>query len=413
MKSKFLTLSVLALSLVGCKSIKEIQQVPGATLKMGETTNALKAGTERVEVTSNDLRYISEQLKELSKAGIGSEMRDENFKRMQESKTLNKKLLHATKYMESFDYQLWGHTTDKKIPDHILSEAYGKHAVLELGMTLPEVLQTNHPKLSALKKSDNMENFYAMAATLHKVNMFQKVFRTENKIAEQNMLDYIEAALKKSRDLKAGLVKREELSEVDQEVLKVAPLMRYTLKIRYKFLPLIALGRISHVNDGLITKIKMLLAKWSPEFAGDEDESDDEVIVSSVEDAQDDNVIRAIIQKVAKKGQKKEKDLTEDDLIDSSNPAQIAYATQILDYAIQTRNFGRSIGLTAKDGLKLDKKVRKIFENLQLNFSEVKGDDNTRHVQAAQLEEINKFSLKLDELLERGEFDPKKKLETK
>lgn len=374
MKSKIIPLCVLSLSLVSCKAMKEAGEVPGKTLQMAETTNQLKAGTERVEQTSNDLRYISEQLKELSKAGIGSEMRDENFKRIEESETTSKKLLHATKYMESFDFQLWNMTTDHRILSSDLRKIYEQHGVLELSLTLPELLPENWSKLplSALETDSKTRGYAAMAATLHKVNMFQEIFRPVMKVEHVTMLDIIVEGLKTEKLVNEGKVDIEELREHEPskyEVLKSAGLLKHTLEIRYKFLPLVALGRISNITSGLGAKVKMLMRDWSPEFRDD-------------------------VQHLSITGNDKHRDITK-----NLNAAQIYYAYEVLEYTNRTGAILKDLGIEAK----LDKKVAKILKHMKLNFTDIAAEEDTETVTQAKMKYIQKFNSELQTILDQNQ----------
>lgn len=386
MKSKILPLCVLSLSFVGCEALK----VPGKTLEMANTTQGmatttseLKEGTKRVEGISEDLRYISEQLKLLSIQGLGSESRDKNFERVQACESLSCKLLHATKYQESFDFQLWNMTSDSKILESELMDLYGKHAMLEFTLKMPEVLPEAPDKyeLNGLSKDKKMENFYAFAATVHKVNMFQDIFRSSMNLKEITMLDFIEKALDTERAVNAGEIDVEELAKTDKasyESLKSAGQLKYLLQIRYKFLPLVALARISHVNSGLRSKVRMLLKDWAPDFS---DSLTNQFNVEELDKAS------------AKKEAKPDRNF---DIAKNLNAVQIYYAWQILDFAKQTGEILKRNGITPT----LDKKSYMIFSHLKINLADLKDiNGDTIEVSEAKMKLIKKFNDELDGML--------------
>lgn len=389
MKSKILPLCVLSLSLVGCKAMKDIQAVPAATLDMGDTTKAmakttdsLKAGTDRVELISQDLRYISEQLKVFSVAGIGSELRDLNYARIKNAESMSEKLLHATKYMESFDFQMWNVSTDPKIQDSTLIDLYAKHGVqefaLKLSATLPEGTKIEN---TALSKDPKMENFYALVATMHKVNMFQEVLDQDDSREERTMFNYVVEGLRNRKTLEDGSVLVGDIKTEDKsvyEALKAEGLFESALQIRYKFLPLVALAKISHVDNGFLSQVKMLLGKWSPDFS-----TYDPNFVEPVKYVE----IFGI-----KLWKKKSKDELNFDSVKHLNAAQIDYATTILDYALQTRDIIKELKL--KPAPRLDKNASKIFKNLQINMDSLKGE-----ISVEKMKSVNAFNEKLTELL--------------
>lgn len=323
---------------------------------------------------ADELAYINNQIAQLTKAGIGQPVRELNYELLQNSSTVNAKLLYGNRLLEAFDSQLWNMTTDPRIINSPLRDNFQEKSIKELANFIPN-LTVNHPPLSALATGNNMASFYAIVSSLHKINNYRDIFREKIKIEDQSMLDIIQSALSKEAAVRNGEIAYDNLSKTEIEVLKRASTFRYCIMIRHRYLPLLALARISQTNDGLFFKIRNLFKKALPEFADLYTYQFDTAELNMAEE-------------------KSKHSIPHYQIVKKLNLVQLYYAQESIDQAIAARRYLKSLGFSSV----LDPKVRAIFMNLQISYSDVPNSGNTQ-VTEARLDLIDGLNRKIKELL--------------
>lgn len=367
MKTETMSLCVLSLALVaGCDRFL----YPPMKVESAHASKVIYTSAQEAD----DLAYINGQIKDLSKAGLGQSARDLNLELIQNSATMNAKLLYANHFINAFDSQLWNMTTDSRILNSPLKDTFQANAIKELAQHIPD-LNVNHPPLSALATGNSMASFYAIVASLHEINFYRDIFRERLDATDESMLDLITSALNKEAALRSGEISYDDLSKTDVEILKRSNTFRYCLLIRHRFLPLLALGRLAQVNDGLFLKMRSFFTRAIPEFAD---------LYTYQFDTQELDIMEG----------KGKHSLQHYEVVKKLNLVQIYYANELLDEAIASKEFLKSIKFKPK----LDHKIEIILSNLKVNYSDVPNSGNNV-VTEAKLELVDGFNQKIKELL--------------
>lgn len=367
MKTETMSLCIITLALVaGCDRFL----YPPIKAESAHASKIIYSSANEAD----DLAYINRQIAELSKAGIGGQVRDLNYELLQNSATPNAKLLYGNRYLEAFDSQLWNMTTDPRILNSPMKDTFQAKSIIELANHIPN-LSVNHPPLSALAPGNSMASFYGIVSSLDKINFYRDIFREKSNINDVSLLDLIQSALAKEEAIKQGELAYDDLSKTDIEVLKRSATFRYSLMIRHRYLPLLALGRLSNLNEGMFFKMRNLFKKVTPE----------------------------IVDLYTYQFDTKELDLAEEkakhtlphyDKVKKLNLVQLYYAQEILERAIHARDFIKSLGYIAK----LDPKIYTILSNLRLSISDIPSDDDNQLAEA-KLDLVDGLNQKIKELL--------------
>ena len=298
---------------------------------------------------SKSIKDYTEKTMEAMKGGAGLEAREDAFDRALEEKNFNLKTDHTAVYFQAMSFQLLGimedatidleYTRDKQKADSVRDFVKKMSSLMEEKPTvLTQLLRLlklkkQNKDLTALDSDNNKQTLYAFAATMHEINMTQR-----NNLGSQSapylrvvsFFDVVTNSLKNRPGDLRGNINRSSLSLTDQEVLREADKLITILKLRYMILPIIALGRMSNIQEGLIEKISMLTSTWT--------------------------------------------------IRNDLGTEQINYLNDIFDRARRTKEFLTSIG----EKVTLDPKVVKIYKNLNLNndFNMSAADAGQAKVQA-------------------------------
>lgn len=345
---------------VSCSMKKNMDEMHDKTVQMAETTE--KMGN-RMNTTNDLMSWLGT----LTKQGDGFKIRTSAMEELKNSKTLNKKIEAAIAYLYAFEFQLYSPGQISNVDVVKLRQMLFEHAIAELGKTLPELLPTGSKwKLDATDSSNRNLSLMALASVLHRVNYLQIEQLNGTSMRPMSMLDLLVESLAKKEKLNSGEITRAELTNLDKEVLREEQAFKHLIRLRFKTLPVIALGRISHIQNGFFSKLDMLFTSWTPQFStsGEMGEPVDE------------------------QGLRRETSTTFSDL----NLEQIEYAADIVDEAIRTRRFL----VAMRAGVKLDKKIEKILKNMETRSIKDKLD---KDLDKALLGSINRFDASIRDLL--------------
>lgn len=308
MKKKFLSVCALSVLLVGCDNPLKL------TKKMSDTTTGLAA-------TSNGMATkVSNTNDNSAKLGMGfgkstSVMRDDAFEKMENEKDMMAKMDFAVKYVDAFEFQVFNDEGIEQYDTMRLLEEARSEAIKEIAKKLnPYFTEKMITKgFSGTETDAAHSNFYAIASALHYVNSLQAEFRKPMGLPAESPLDLIVQGLSK----KGAPVK--SLRKFERDVLKEEALFARLIEARHKFIPVMAIARISTIKSGLGDKLDMLLTKWRPTFYRPE-------------------------------------------FSGNMNDVQIDYISEMLSHAIIAKKILNNQGRVSK----LDKKIVKILSNMVL-----------------------------------------------
>jgi|GEM_PF-4315651 len=332
------TLVLPALLLTGACSVKEnMDSMHEKTIQMADTTEELQQSTAE---TKDVLAWVSI----VQKQGGGYEIRSKAFERLQAAETLNLKLKEAKSYYYAFDFQIANYTEISGVDLIELRNELTGLAVAELGKALPEVMPSGTRwKLDATKSGNKNESLMALSATLHELNVLQGPQAEAAGLRPISMFDLLAEGLLKKNSVNSGRLSADMLTEADKSVLREEQIFTHLLQLRMRTLPVIALGRVSNIQDGLLQKFGMLFFTWKPRF---------------------------------------------DDL----NAEQINYAATIIEEALKTRELLTRLDVDSK----IDSKVERILKKMKTADMREKLDDV---IDAEKISALDRFDVAIDKLL--------------
>ncbi len=332
------TLVLPALLLTGACSVKKsMDSMHDKTIQMADTTEELQQSTAE---TKDILAWVSI----VQKQGGGYEIRSKAFERLQAAETLNLKLKEAKSYYYAFDFQIANYSEINGVDLIELRNELTGLAVAELGKALPEVMPSGTSwKLDATKSGNKNESLMALSATLHEMNVLQGPQSEPVGLRPVSMYDLIAEGLLKKYSVNSGRISADKLTEADKSVLREEQIFTHLLQLRMRTLPVIALGRVSNIQDGLLQKFGMLFFSWKPRF-------------------------------------------------DELNAEQINYAAAIVEESLKTREL---LGRLAVDS-KIDAKVARILRKMKTEDVREKLDDV---VDAEKISALDRFDVAIGKLL--------------
>lgn len=261
---KKLLIPALLFSLVACQKVDEMH---ASTLEMADTTKNMSTTTNDMKTLTEDLRELSAWMFNILKQGDTSRLRDEAIKDMIASESLSRKTLLATKYFYGFEYQVWNSPKLKNEVNNVeLREKLKAGAVIEFAKTLAEFMPREQIE-TGLSTDPDMLNLYALAASMHKVNDYQQDLlrgaEAHPALSLTSMMTIIQDGLLVADKFERGEISRSQLSPSQIEVLREEDTFIYTLKLRYKFLPIFALARLTNISQN---QVQMVSGAWTPDF---------------------------------------------------------------------------------------------------------------------------------------------------
>ncbi|MFZ4715760.1 MAG: hypothetical protein ACOYL6_18700 [Bacteriovoracaceae bacterium] len=262
-KNYFMPVALLSLSfLTACNDpLKTTEQMKETTSGMAITTSEMKSNV----VNTND---NSAKLGMLMAQGQASDFRDSQFAHMLESKEFMEKMDYAVKFMYSFEFQIFSDEGIATYDTEEMLEQARAEAIKEIPKKLNGVFNKKiRAGVSGIETDSDSANFFAIACALHYKNPKQVEFRRGMGLPTESMLDLIVEALSKKKDLENGIIKVSELRKFEREVLKEEHLFVRMIEVRHRFIPSMAIARISKIEDGFINKLDMVFTKrWRPTF---------------------------------------------------------------------------------------------------------------------------------------------------
>lgn len=354
MRAQHLILPAL-LVLSACSVKKNLDDMHSKTVQLAESTTSLNGKMDN----TND---VMAAMAALLKQGDGKKLRDDAIKNMQAADNLMTKADHACTYYFAFEFQTWQPAAITNVDLLKLREALMAIAVRDYAKELTSYATLNHRwDLSATNSDSDSEDLYALVAEMHEVNTYQPFLISGTNVPKVSMYDLIAGSLIKAQDLNRGVITMDQLSGIDKEVLREEQLFTYLMQLRYKVLPVIALGRSSNIQrgflNGLFNQARMLGFKWDPNLPLDSSE-------------------------VTATDRKK------------MNVAQIRYVGDILDRAMETRDLLKRL----RAPVKLDGVVKRIWTHA--NFGKYQDSLSKEARNAALLSEVNRLQSKLSQLLD-------------
>ena len=255
------TLVLPALLLTGACSVKKsMDEMHDKTIQMADTTQEL-------QTSATETKDVLVCVSAIQKQGGGYELRSKAFERMQEADTLNLKLKESKAYYYAFDFQIASYNDANCLNMLEIRKELAGLAVSELGKTLPEVMPSGTSwRLDATKSDNKNESLMALSATLHEINVYQGPQAEPFGLRPISMYELIAEGLLKKNSVNNGRLSLDNLTPADKEVLREEQIFTHLLKRRMRTLPVIALGRVSNIQDGLIEKFSMLFFTWKPRF---------------------------------------------------------------------------------------------------------------------------------------------------
>lgn len=261
---KKILIPALLFALVACQKVDEMH---ASTVEMAGTTKEMSTTTTDMKSLTEDLRELSAWMFNILKQGDTSRLRDEAIKDMISSESLARKTLLATKYFYGFEYQVWNSPRLRSEVNNIeLREKLKASAVIEFAKTLAEFMPREQVE-TGLSTDPDMLNLYALAASMHKVNDYQRDLlrgaESNPALSITSMMSILQDGLLVAEKFERGEISRNELTPSQIEVLREEDTFIYALKLRYKFLPIFALARLTNLAQN---QVQMVSQSWTPDF---------------------------------------------------------------------------------------------------------------------------------------------------
>jgi hypothetical protein len=166
----------------------------------------------------------------------------EEITRLEQAQNLDGKLVAASAYFYSYEFQLWKQTGSKEDTD-------AKRQVL-FAEGVAEFLKTASDYASPVATGEN-PNFMALALALHQINTRQLAAAQTYKFQPKSMLDLIQEGLASQAQVESGSVKPEQLPPYQLEVQKEMGVVVHLLQARYGALVGSVLQAISKADTEL------------------------------------------------------------------------------------------------------------------------------------------------------------------
>lgn len=242
--------------------------------------------------TGSEIKTYNQKTMESMKVGASKEARDNAYDKALAEENFIAKTVHTATYFNAMSYQLLGVMEENSIDLEYNREKLKADSVKEFVKTMTSLIPSNYEfkEPNALRHGNKNQTLNAFAVAMHEINLSQY----NNLKGQKNPALQIESffdVLAKSRltllhkDL-AGEMSRSELTLDDKEILREHNKIVYMLKLRYKALFVVALGRMSYITryedrstgivnwnwfKDLIQKVDMRYFSWSPKPMGTEE----------------------------------------------------------------------------------------------------------------------------------------------
>jgi hypothetical protein len=218
------------------------------TTHMAGQTDQLVSLTTQVATLTDKLATLTGQLNNAThdtykdlRQGNSVTLRADALKKMIAATSEEEKIGFAGIYMQAFEFQLWkDHNPDNQT---VLDGLYDQ-AFIEFFKEERE-FQDGSWSVNPTSTDSNMENLYAIAATLHEVNENAAEQDNADRMPQVSILSLIKGALAKAKDLNSGKISWNSLKAYEQEILTNEKDAVYLLRVRENFLPVLVLSQFT------------------------------------------------------------------------------------------------------------------------------------------------------------------------
>lgn len=343
--------------------------VLSTSCKMMENAEQAAKNSGRAADNSDTLRDLSTSLYMSALSGGSEDSRREALKMMEESESFDLKARYAASFIKSQTYQLINPML-KNISVGDFNRFFND-ALLEDIPIVARAIAENMPKggqFKVTKTKGTDGNVKAIAVALHETNKLYYQFSGVENIKMLSILDVVMDALRAHYVEKKSL---SQLTEVQKKVLYYRREFLYAIELRHKFLPLVAVAKVSELNSSTVAKIRMLLGSWSP-VVGAEDATEAEYNAAIAQAAQTEEATltekekkkRAReIKKLEKEYAKQERKKSKQTVAEEFSPAEFEMALKVLKQSVAARDFLEEIGTSTKE---LPAIVHRLLNNLDL-----------------------------------------------
>ena len=230
--------------------------VENAAIAAENSGNAAKSSYKAA--SASEILYYSAQ------AGGAEESMKMAIRDMRDSKGFDLKARFAGSFIKSLSHQTLMDIANRKFVN--LDEYYEYKLTDDIKSIRRLATEFLDPKrkFKVAETKGDAGNLKALASALHLKNPLCRTV-PELRGRCQSPLDVIHRAF---TDYYQNNTRFENLKAHQKIIIREKEVFLTLSELRVKFLPLIALSKVSKLNDGLLSTIKMYIGKWSPGFLG-------------------------------------------------------------------------------------------------------------------------------------------------
>ncbi len=242
-------------------------EMKNLTQGMSETTNEMKDLTQGMSDTTRDMKILTELMVRDMQQGLTNERRRGNLETMEKAPTMAAKLVSASHYYMSYEYQIWKNTgldTREKLDQlyHLAVEEFFMDVRAYFTDRDMQDVGANH-------RDQNYRNLYALALAMHSVNpnALPQGSRTEGDLvqireigdgqeavegsdpSQVSMLDLIQYALFLGKEVYEGRVNEDEIPSFARLVLVNREDALFLLRLRANFFPALVIGKLTDADE--------------------------------------------------------------------------------------------------------------------------------------------------------------------
>lgn len=254
----------------------------------------MKSAKEAAD-TGKEIKTYNQKTMESMKLGASKEARDNAFKEALAAEKFDAKTIHTATYFNAMSFQLLGMMYENSIDIAYNRERLKADSVKEFLRQMKELMPSDYEFIepSAVEGDNYARTLNAFVVAMHEINLSQYNNLQGQKNPDLQIESFFDVLAKSNltlldKDLN-GEMPREELSLDDKEILRQHSQIVWLLKLRYKALFTVALGRMSHITrydddskffkdflkfnwlKKLKLKIDMRYFSWTPKKMGTEE----------------------------------------------------------------------------------------------------------------------------------------------
>lgn len=277
----------LLVAISACQPFDNLDKVADKTDQVAATSEHLSDQTAHVSLSTDQLLVLTQKLEAMTESmnsnvsltewsawGTYKDLRQrdalqarkESLDSLKSEPVMENKLAEAGFYNMAFEFQLW---KDAGFDDEQNRQYLFRDAVNELFYRTAAWVQDPNSLVDPTSSDNDVRQFLAVAATLHKVNANAEQLAKLKNIPEVSVRDLIESALKKSSGVETGKIAQSDLTQSDVEILKAKRQAIQLLEARVNFLPAMLLSKITSVTQqGWIVQAWMTFVGTKASFDG-------------------------------------------------------------------------------------------------------------------------------------------------